>query len=112
MTWVATHTVDVLTGTEAEDEYGDLVDASAEEATAAFAVPVSIRERNQRVYRADSQDMRVVRYLTGRAPTGTPVVAGDRLRDTTTGQTWVVDQVAHGVNGLHDVGLTLDLRAI
>lgn len=109
MTWVATHTVDVLAGVETEDEYGDILDGDT---VAASGVPVSIRERNQRVYRADSQDMRVVRYLSGRAPTGTPVVAGDRLRDAATGQTWVVDQVAHGVNGLHDVGLTMDLRAI
>lgn len=108
MTWVATHTVDVLTGTT-ENEYGDIVDGTT---VAKADVPVSIRERNQRVYRADSQDMRVVRYLTGRAPTGTPVAAGDRLKDTATGQTWVVDQVAHGVNGVHDVGLTLDLRSV
>ena len=107
--WLATHTVDVLTGT-AVDEDGDEVDGTT---VAATNVPVSILERSQRVFRYDAQDTRVIKYHTGRAPAGTPVGQGDRLRDTAAGsKTWVVDRVSHPANPVIDPGLVLDLRDI
>lgn len=106
--WHATHTVDILTGIT-YDEYGDPSDAST---VAAVGVPMSIRERSQRVYRHDSQTPHVVRYIAARCATQTPVRAGDRVRDQSTGKTWVVDQVSDARNNIHHVGLTLDLRDI
>ena len=106
--WLATHTVDILTGT-AVDEYGDEVDGTT---VAATNVPVSILERSQRVFRYDAQDTRVIKHFAGRAPTGTPIGQGDRLRDTQSTKTWVVDRVSHPANAVIDPGLVLDLRDI
>lgn len=106
--WLATHVVDVLTGTDV-DQFGDPTDGTT---VAAANVAVSILERSVRAYRHDSQTPRQIPSLAGRAPAGTPVKQGDRLRDVTSGQLWVVDRVTTPSHPVMPVGMTMDLRAL
>ena len=106
--YLATHVVDVLTGTTTDD-YGDATDGTT---VAATAVPVSILERARRSDRYDSDTPRTVRVLAGRAPYGTPVTQGCRLRDTAGTAVWVVDGVTQQPNPVLTPDLVLELRRI
>ena len=106
--YLATHTVDVLTGTTADD-YGDTADGTT---VAATAVPVSIVESARRSQRFDTDTPRTTRSLTGRAPNGTPIRQGDRLRDTASTAIWIVDGVTQQSNPILTPDLVLELRRI
>lgn len=106
--YAPTHVVDVLTGT-AVDDYGDAEDATT---VAAASVPVSILERSSTTHRYDSQDPRTITTLAGRAPAGTVVDQGDRLRDTRTGQLWLVDSVSQNANPVAGMDMTMELRRL
>lgn len=106
--FLATHVVDVLTGTTTDD-YGDASDGTT---VAATAVPVSILEQSRRASRYDTDAPRTVRFVAGRAPSGTPVAQGDRLRDTASSAVWVVDGVTQQANPILIPDLALELRRI
>lgn len=107
--YLATHVVDVLTGTTTVDDYGDAADGTT---VAATNVPVSILERARRVTRHDDVTPRTVRLLAGRAPAGTPVMQGSRLRDVASTAVWVVDGVTQPANPVLPQDLQLELRRI
>lgn len=110
MIGMATHTVDVLGGVTAEDEYGDSTDGAT---VLAAAVPASIMEKTKTVGRLDGQTPRTVRVVVGRVPAGTPVVQGCRLRDTAdSSRVWLVDAVAAQANPVMSMGVVLDLRRV
>ena len=104
----ATCLVDVLTGTVL-DEFGDPEDDTQ---VAASAVPCSILESSKRVFREDSDTPRIVTYLVGRVPYGTPVSQGDRLRDTASGQLYLVDAPKHNANPIMTMDVVMDLRRL
>ena len=108
MIGLATHIVDVLTGTTV-DAYGDTVDG---ETVAATGVAVSILEQSRRVDRYDSETPRKVGNLIGRAPYGTPIRDGDRLRHNPSGTIWVVDAVAQNSNPVSTPPMILELRRL
>lgn len=108
MLYAPTHTVDVLTGTTIDD-YGDPVDAAT---VAAAAVPVSILDQSSRTTRNDTDTPRTITTLKGRAPSGTPVGPGDRLRENATGQLWLVDDVSENTRSVIAPGVTMTLRRI
>lgn len=107
--FLATHVVDVLTGTTATDDYGDATDGTT---VAASNVAVSIMERARRASRYDTDSPRTIRQLAGRAPHGTPVKQGDRLRDTSSTAVWVVDGITRPSNPILTPDLVLELRRI
>lgn len=108
MQWIATHVVDVLTGTTT-DAYGDVVDAAT---VSASAVPVSILEQSRTTNRQDTQTPRTVRSYTGRIHPGIAVTAGDRLRHNPTATIWVVDDVTTNANPVASPGSVLALRKV
>lgn len=108
MLYAPTHVVDVLTGTT-DDEYGDPVAGTT---VAAANIPAAILESSARVSRLDTDTPRTVTILKGRLPSGTPVNDGDRLRDTLTGQLWLIDSASHNANPVIDADITLDLRRL
>jgi hypothetical protein len=107
--YLATHVVDVLTGTTATDDYGDATDGAT---VAAANVAVSIMERARRTSRYGTDSPRTIRELAGRAPHGTPVRQGDRLRDTGSTAVWVVDGITQQSNPILTPDLVLELRRI
>ena len=106
--YLATHLVDVLTGTTT-DAYGDTVDAAT---VAAHNVPAAVLEQSRRTDRYDTQTPRTIRTHIGRVPNGTPVNAGDRLRDVKTAKTWVVDSVQTNTNPVIAADVILELRTV
>lgn len=107
-TFIASHVVDVLTGT-VTDALGDETDGTT---VAATTVPVSIAETQRRSQRYDSGTPRTIRSLAGRAPYGTPVQQGDRLRDTASPAIWVVDGVTQQGSAIFTPDLVLELRRV
>lgn len=108
MQWIATHVVDILTGTTT-NAYGDEVDAAT---VAASGVPVSILEQSRRTDRQDNQTPRTVRTYTGRITSTVPVNAGDRLRHNATSTVWVVDEVTVNANPVVSPGRVMILRKV
>ncbi len=108
MQWIATHIVDVLTGTTT-NTYGDEVDAAT---VSAAGVPASILEQSRVTNRQDTQTPRTVRSYTGRVHPSITVAAGDRLRHNPTGTIWVVDDVTINANPIAAPGTVLALRKV
>lgn len=108
MQWLATHVVDVLTGTTT-NAYGDEVDADT---VAAANVPVSILEQSRATNRQDTQTPRTVRSYTGRIHPNVTVKAGDRLRHNPTSTIWVIDDVTTNANPVTSPGTILALRKV
>lgn len=82
----------VRSGAPAEDAYGD--DASVDEdVTGATDFPISIIEREARVFDESSDTWRTVRFFVGRHAATIPTVEGDRIRDLATGDLYTVDEV-------------------
>lgn len=108
MQWIATHIVDVLTGTTT-NTYGDEVDAAT---VSAAGVPASILEQSRVTNRQDTQTPRTVRSYTGRIHPGVTVSAGDRLRHNPTGTIWVIDDVTTNANPVASPGTVLALRKV
>lgn len=108
MNGVATTTIAILRGTSTDD-YGDEVDTSTEVAT---GIPASIQEQRQTVTTPDDPQPRVVRVYTGRVKAGTDVQTGDRIKDETTDDIYVIDQFSQVANPILRNDIRLDLRRV
>lgn len=108
MLFTPTTTVSVLTGTT-DDAYGDPADNST---VSASGIPASILERDRQATDRATGTPRVVRYVTGRLPSGTTVSEDDRIRDESTGIVYYIESVTRlsSFVGMND--LKLDLRRI
>lgn len=94
-----------------DDELGDPV--SAEEPVAGMErVILTITEKTRTIYDEETDEVRTIRYGTGRARAGTDIRQDDRIQDLRTGKWWAVREVGSGAasfTGHRD--LSFDLRA-
>jgi hypothetical protein len=86
---LATATVSVLRGTTT-DEFGDEVDGSTVHES---GIPAYLTEKTETVFDPGTQTPRVVRMAMALLPHGTDVTDEDRLRDDSSGITYIVDDV-------------------
>lgn len=84
-----TTVVDVLRGTTT-NTYGDPIDANT---VAISGLPMSIIEQRRTVFGPNQSQDRVVRTHKGRAAKGSGLLKGDRVRDRTTRQVYVIAEV-------------------
>jgi hypothetical protein len=94
-----------------DDALGDPLEATAP-VPGLERVTMSITERSQRIYDAESDELRVIRYGVGRAVVGTDIRPDDRIHDLRTSKWWAVRTVsteAPGFTGSR--ALSFDLRA-
>jgi len=103
---VATTLLAVLRGTET-DAYGDERD---NDTVAASGIPASLTEQTRRVTTREDPTPRIVRYAVARVAAGTDIRDQDRVRDQTTGATYIVDAASTMTNPALAVDLRLDLR--
>lgn len=103
---IATTRVAILRGTST-DEYSDEVD---NDTVAASGIPASLTEQTRRVTTRDDPTPRIVRYTVARLPAGTDIRDQDRLRDQTTGATYIVDTTSTMTNPALAVDIRVDLR--
>ncbi|GIH26068.1 hypothetical protein Aph01nite_43780 [Acrocarpospora phusangensis] len=103
--FLPTTTVAVLRG-ETTDEYGDVVDSDA---PVKGHVPISLSERDKRVWVPAENRTTVVRQITGRARPNADIREGDRLRDEGDQSIYLVEGVSRPQSpiGAADVRLTL-----
>lgn len=94
---------------------GDPVDIN--DATTLVALwasfPASLIESTRRIYDAASEAQRVIRRCTGHVPLRLPIVAGDRIKDLSTGRLYALDEITsagRNLAGMRD--LILDLRIV
>lgn len=103
--FLPTTTVAILRG-ETLDEYGDPVDSDI---PVRGGVPVSLIERDRRVYVAAESRTTIVRQVTGRARPDADIQEQDRLRDERSGSIYLVEAVSRPSSpvGMADVRLVL-----
>ncbi|WP_030506365.1 hypothetical protein [Microbispora rosea] len=103
--FIPTTTVAVLRG-ETTDEYGDPADSDT---PVRGGVPISLIERDQRVFVPAENRTTIVRYVTGRVRPHADIREQDRLRDERAGSIYLVEAVSRtaSVVGAADVVLTL-----
>lgn len=106
--FIPTTTVAILRG-ETIDEYGDPVDSDT---PIRAGVPISLIERDQRVYVPAESRTTIVRHVTGRARPGTPIRERDRLRDERTGSIYLVEAVSRSGTVIGSPDLRLVLRRV
>jgi hypothetical protein len=106
--FLATTTVSVLRGTST-DEFNDEVD---NDTIAASGIPASIMEQTRRVFTQDSQQPRIIRYITGRVPSTTLVEVGDRVRDEATDLVYAIDAMSQPGSPVHTADIRLDLKRV
>jgi hypothetical protein len=94
-----------------DDVLGDPV-TTTEPVEGLERVPMAITERSQRIYDAESDELRTVRYGVGRARIGTDIKADDRIHDLRSGKWWAVRTVSPASPGFTgNRALSFDLRA-
>jgi hypothetical protein len=94
-----------------DDSLGDPISAEAPVAGLERVV-LSIVEKSRAIYDPETDEVRTVRYGTGRARSGTDIRRDDRIQDLKTGKWWAVREVSSGAAsfaGYRD--LSFDLRA-
>lgn len=96
-----------------DDALGDPVTAT-DPVAGLERVPLSITERSQRIYDAESDELRTVRFGIGRpVDTSIDIRKDDRLHDLRSDEWWAVREVVNrtvaGMTGLRSV--FFDLRA-
>ncbi len=103
--FIPTTTVAVLRG-ETTDEYGDPADSDT---PVRGGVPISLIERDQRVFVAAENRTTIIRNVTGRVRPHADIREQDRLRDEATGSIYLVEAVSRSASvvGAADVRLTL-----
>jgi hypothetical protein len=105
---LATTTVSILRGT-AVDDYGDENDTTT---VAATRIPASILEQRRLVSTPDDPQPRAVVFYTARVLATTDVRTGDRIRDETTGEVFIVDNHTRVSNPFIANDIRLDLRLV
>lgn len=108
MIGLATTTIAVLRGTTTND-YGDEVDASTEVST---GIPASILEQRRLTTTTDDPQPRAVVFYTGRVLSTVDVRVGDRIKDETTDQIYIVDDFTRVSNPVIGNDTRLDLRRV
>ena len=81
--------VSILRGT-VTNEHGDTVDTQTQVHT---GVPASLIETTRRTYLPAEGAHRVIRSVTCRVTHGTDVLKGDRIRDESTNQVYIVEDL-------------------
>lgn len=109
---LATTTCAVIRG-ETTDALGDDI-PSGIVVVGLEKLPFSIKEKSRKVYVPESDELRTVRYVVGRAtPTAKAlqIIATDRIRDNSTLKIYVVDEITGGERGISGTRpLVFDLR--
>lgn len=103
-----TTTVSVLSSTTT-DTYGDVADTAAASAT---GVPCALSVGTRSVWLPDSGTVRQVTYLTAHVPSTTVVTVGDRIKDESDDQIYVVSGVAAPKSALTVFDTMLDLQLV
>lgn len=106
--FIATTTVAVLRG-ETTDDYGDPVD---DDTPIRGGVPVSLIERDRRVYVPAEGRTTIVRQVTGRARPNADIREGDRLRDERTQSIYLVEGVSRPSSPIGAADMRLVLRRV
>lgn len=75
-------------------------------------VLAEITERDRRVWDPATQTPRVVRIVTGKVPSTTDVLTGDRFRDDTNGVLYVVQNVTRPRAAGRAPDVVLDLKRV
>lgn len=91
------------------DSFGDPMDVPRE---VRKGVTFSLIERNKTVTNPVDGSVRQVRYFIGRAPSGTDIRPGDRIKDERTGFIYVFDASSEGMNAIRGTDIRLDLRRV
>lgn len=75
-------------------------------------VVMAITEKSRTIYDPETDELRTIRYGTGRAMPGTDIRQDDRIQDLRSGKWWAVRSVGSGSPGFtgHQ-DLSFDLRA-
>lgn len=107
---LATTRVDVLRG-DTTDQFADPIDDNTVDPHLED-VPMSVVEQRRRVNNPTDGTPRVVRYVTGRAPHGTDVAPGDRIRDRRTAVLYMVESVDQPQHPVLASDLRMDLKKI
>jgi sulfur carrier protein ThiS len=99
----ATTTVDIYRGSTTND-YLDEVDTDT---TPVYrAVPASLIPRSRRQKTPGTDEIRIVHTVACRLPSNRTVLKGDRVKDTRTGRSYVIEQIDEPPA---DPGFTRDL---
>lgn len=106
--FIATTTVTILRG-ETTDEFGDTVDSNV---PVRGHVPVSITERDKRVWVPAENRTTVVRQVTGRARPNADIREGDRLRDEHDQSIYLVEGVSRPQSPIGQADVRLTLRRV
>lgn len=105
---LATTTVSILGGGTAST-YGDDIEGTD---VVAAGIPASIIEGREVVATESDPQARVIRYYTGRIPTGTAINNNQRIRDDISGTLYVVNNVTSPTNPAIPMDIRLDLRRV
>lgn len=97
---------------EDANEYADTIDLD-DPVPGLERVPMAITEQSRTVTDPESDEVRIIRYATGRTKAGLDIRSDDRIFDVRQRRWWVVRSVSGG--GYAFIGsedLQLDLRAV
>lgn len=106
MNGLSTGRYDILRGTPTVNDYGDEVDATTVHLSGILG---SVIERRRTVFNPDDSRVVTIRELTGRFKHGTDIQDGDRIKDTKSGEIFVVSSVYRGTSLAGKADLVLDL---
>ena len=102
-------TVSILGGDVPDSDFGDVLDSDTPATT---GIPASIIEGRQVVATESDPQARIIRYYTGRLPAGTVVDDTQRIKDETTNDIYVIDNVTVPNNPVIPSDVRLDLRRV
>lgn len=106
--FIPTTRVAVLRG-ETTDEYGDPADSDT---PVRGGVPISLIEREQRVFVAAENRYTIVRFVAGRVRPHADIREADRLRDEATGSIYLVEAVSRPQSPIGRADVRLVLRRV
>lgn len=112
MNAVPTTTISILGSPGGEtptDQYGDSVESAD---PTAVGIPAAIHTGRETVATESDANAVVVWYFTGRVPAGTAITAAQRVRDESTGEIYVVDNVVRVPSSTMPQDIRLDLRRV
>lgn len=108
MSFHATTTVDIYRG-ETTDSYGDTKDTDSPLYT---DKPASIIQQNKTVTNRDTRTPETIRTYTGRVGANVDIQDDDRIRDTKTGDYYLVTGITQNSSPAWTPATQLDLRRI
>jgi hypothetical protein len=107
---LATCTASIYRGTTPDPDYGNPIPNNT--VPLSTAVVASIVEKNSRVWDPATQTPRVVRTVRGTVPSTTDILTGDRIRDDTNGELYVVQNVTRPRAAGRTPDAELDLKRV